>query len=568
MPASSRAARACTSEATCPLWRQSPGQDDHRLGRVRARGQSARFDELDRPHDDEELDDEELGNFPATREQFQQFPECCWRIQSTLWMRGALLLCILRAVGAFTPLHMERAAKSRAWRPRPTSGRCAPPSCRARRSRCGGRPGSAALTAAAALETASYPADEAASPARLAERATVAGEFFLGLFDISGGAAPAADPPLVGFVCATAAPLAGGLTEAAMGTHDAAGELLCVHSVVVAPRWRPGRRGAMLRAYLRAVAGGGGGGAGAGATAPRVRACALIAKARLVGLHARAGRLVGQSAIVHGADPWFELRGDLGRSAPTAARGAGAGAAMLQCDAFTAAGSAAIRPRSSSRRAAATPRGCSRSRSRTTSRRRRSSSRSTTTRPPPAAATRTAPRRSASRSAGSRPRRSRLWPRDARRGTRSGRPAARAPTRRRVCDARAALRVRAVRRPRGARQPTHGLPADAPAPLDAVSALADGAGSGARRRARGRTQRRRRRRAPGRPACARSRAALTRRRAEPEAVDALETDGTALAKIDTRGVVPTCAGAGADARAAAAGAPRSTRRASSARAST
>ncbi len=171
-------------------------------------------------------------------------------------MRGFRLLCLLRAVGAFTPLvHMERARKVARMAAAADSEWALPALAKLPRASLALRrvePGSAALTAAAALETASYPADEAASPARLAERATVAGEFFLGLFDISGGAAPAADPPLVGFVCATAAPLAGGLTEAAMGTHDAAGELLCIHSVVVEPRWRrKGVASAMLRAYFK-----------------------------------------------------------------------------------------------------------------------------------------------------------------------------------------------------------------------------------------------------------------------------------------------------------------------------
>ena len=113
---------------------------------------------------------------------------------------------------------------------------------------------------------------QAASPERLAERAAGAGEFFLGLFedtpapaDASGGGAAAADADggggeLVGFVCGTTA--AGReLTEETMGAHAPGGALLCVHSVVVAPRLR--RRGAaraMLGAYLRAVAAGGGDG--------------------------------------------------------------------------------------------------------------------------------------------------------------------------------------------------------------------------------------------------------------------------------------------------------------------
>ena len=483
-------------------------------------------------------------------------------------MRGALLLCILRAVGAFTPLHMERARKVARMAAAADSEWALPALAKLPRASLALRrvePGSAALAAAAALETASYPADEAASPARLAERASVAGEFFLGLFDVSAGAArAAADAPLVGFVCATAAPLAGGLTEAAMGAHDAAGELLCVHSVVVAPRWRrQGVASAMLRAYLRAVAGGGGGGAGAGATAPRVRACALIAKARLVGLYARAGfELVGQSAIVHGADPWFELRCDLEPLRADGARdGAGAGAAMLQCDAFTAAAfggnPAAV---------VFTTRGGDAAWMQSVALE-NNLSETAFVEPIDDAAEGdedgAAPQRFAIRwftpacevalcghaTLGAA---HALWA--------TGRASADAPiefaTRESGTLACAPCDDRAGRGGTIAMD----FPADAPAPLDAASALADGAGSAALADVLAAGLK-----LPS-PASAGAWPAGVRAVArgrfdllvelEPEAFDALETDGTALAKIDTRGVVPTCAGAGADAaRAAAAGAP-------------
>jgi arylalkylamine N-acetyltransferase len=108
------------------------------------------------------------------------------------------------------------------------------------------------------LETASYPADEAATPDRLEFRLENAGEYFL----------VAVAPPtnanatssgvdalqVVGFVCSTLT-AANSLTHESMATHEPQGSLLCVHSVCVEQGQR--RRGVgskLMRAYINFIA--------------------------------------------------------------------------------------------------------------------------------------------------------------------------------------------------------------------------------------------------------------------------------------------------------------------------
>lgn len=145
------------------------------------------------------------------------------------------------------------------------------------------------VPAVAALEQASYPADEAATPAMLAYRLQVAGDAFLVAVDEAGA--------VVGFVCATRAPGAT-LTHASLHHHDPAGESLCVHSVVVAAEAR--RRG-LGSALVRAVV-------ARARELPGVRRVLLICKAPLVELYRRAGfTLQGPSDVVVGRDPWFAM---------------------------------------------------------------------------------------------------------------------------------------------------------------------------------------------------------------------------------------------------------------------
>eukprot|EP00968_Pinguiococcus_pyrenoidosus_P013410 scaffold1220_cov259-Pinguiococcus_pyrenoidosus.AAC.82 len=96
------------------------------------------------------------------------------------------------------------------------------------------------VDAAFALETASYPADEAASLDSLQFRQAHAGEYFYGAFDGSEA--------LRGFVCATVAP-GDELTQETMAEHHPDGSTLCIHSVVVASDLR--RKGIALQGRQR-----------------------------------------------------------------------------------------------------------------------------------------------------------------------------------------------------------------------------------------------------------------------------------------------------------------------------
>ena len=147
------------------------------------------------------------------------------------------------------------------------------------------------VEAAFALEAASYPADEAATLENLQLRAEVAGDYFWG---VSEGEV------LNAFVCGT---LTCGetLTEESMSVHEPAGTTLCIHSVVVAEEQRRlGLGTAMLKAYVKQVA-----------NHTPVRTILLMCKKPLIPFYSDAGfTLVCQSDVVHGLDPWFEMRCD------------------------------------------------------------------------------------------------------------------------------------------------------------------------------------------------------------------------------------------------------------------
>ena len=141
----------------------------------------------------------------------------------------------------------------------------------------------------AALEAASYPADEAASEAVVRARIEQAPRCFLVARE---------EGALVGFVNGTRS-AERTLSHATMRSHDPTGVSLCIHSVVVAPeRRRGGLGGRLLAAYLertRALEG--------------VEQALLISKEHLLDFYRAAGfELVGPSEVVAGRDPWFELR--------------------------------------------------------------------------------------------------------------------------------------------------------------------------------------------------------------------------------------------------------------------
>lgn len=147
------------------------------------------------------------------------------------------------------------------------------------------------LEKADALEREGYPADEAASRERISFRLSTAGEHFKGLWSASN--------ELVGFINGTRS-ASTTLTHCAMAGHDIEGKNLCIHSVVVSPKWQ--RRGlgqAMLARYLAAER--------EQASTTGVVQVTLICKENLQQFYRNAGfSLVGPSDVVHGEDPWYE----------------------------------------------------------------------------------------------------------------------------------------------------------------------------------------------------------------------------------------------------------------------
>ncbi|QDZ22504.1 N-acetyltransferase [Chloropicon primus] len=150
-----------------------------------------------------------------------------------------------------------------------------------------------------ALEAASYPEDEAATRGGIEKRIREAGRFFV-LAETTGTSVGGKGGDLAGFVNGTLT-TSTELTHETMSNHEPEGSLLCVHSVVVAPALR--RKGvalAMLREYVQSLRRDGENG---------VKEVRLICKEGLKGLYLKAGfDLVGPSPVVHGKDPWFEMK--------------------------------------------------------------------------------------------------------------------------------------------------------------------------------------------------------------------------------------------------------------------
>lgn len=160
-----------------------------------------------------------------------------------------------------------------------------------------GRVDASQLGAIQAMEAASYPADEAASPENLAFRAREASDYFLVMTTSEGG-------HVRGYVCGTLSS-EDALTHESMASHVSGGWHLCVHSVCVDPEWtRRGLGKTLLSAYmdhLRALPG-----------AVRPRKVSLLCKPHLESFYAAAGfKSNGPSPVVHGADVWTDMSLDL-----------------------------------------------------------------------------------------------------------------------------------------------------------------------------------------------------------------------------------------------------------------
>ena len=164
---------------------------------------------------------------------------------------------------------------------------------------------------------AAYPADEAATPAKLRLRASAARPYFL----VARNSRPDGSIKIIGYVCGT---LSSGneLTEESMGSHSEKGHHLLVHSVVVAaPHRKQGLATWMFRQYMRLVQTWSSrcvpvldehGMTCASAARPSdsrpLERASLLTKQGNVELYRRCGFvLLGPSKVVHGEDTWYDM---------------------------------------------------------------------------------------------------------------------------------------------------------------------------------------------------------------------------------------------------------------------
>ncbi|CCM04359.1 uncharacterized protein FIBRA_06531 [Fibroporia radiculosa] len=158
------------------------------------------------------------------------------------------------------------------------------------------------LEAAHAIELASYPADEAASLDVFRYRQSRAPELFLAAYTLEDSGRT-----LIGYVCATLSP-AKTLTHESMSTHVPGSSSVCIHSICVSPECR--RQGvalSLLNEYISRLQ-------YALKSGVEYKQVLLIAHEELRSLYEKAGfEWVGKSSVVHGANPWFEMRRDLSR---------------------------------------------------------------------------------------------------------------------------------------------------------------------------------------------------------------------------------------------------------------
>lgn len=145
-----------------------------------------------------------------------------------------------------------------------------------------------------AMEAAAYPADEAATPAKLQFRIQNAPELFWLLRGrVSGG-----PERIVGYACGTCTD-AGVLTAESMSTHSPTGTTLCLHSVVIdAPFRRRGLARWMVTQYLKAVA----------TAVPRISCTYLLAHSDKTRLYEQCGFVSrGVSSVDFGSEVWMEM---------------------------------------------------------------------------------------------------------------------------------------------------------------------------------------------------------------------------------------------------------------------
>eukprot|EP00545_Synedropsis_sp_CCMP1620_P013780 CAMPEP_0119008600 /NCGR_PEP_ID=MMETSP1176-20130426/3815_1 /TAXON_ID=265551 /ORGANISM="Synedropsis recta cf, Strain CCMP1620" /LENGTH=336 /DNA_ID=CAMNT_0006960963 /DNA_START=13 /DNA_END=1023 /DNA_ORIENTATION=- len=155
------------------------------------------------------------------------------------------------------------------------------------------------MDACFAIESASYPADEAASREGLEFRQASATPYFRVVTTTDDDD----DETIIGFCCSTRCHA---FTEESMSTtHAPDGKLLAIHSVVVAEPYR--RRGiatAMLEEYMESICSS----TDAAGAADGLESIVLLAKSKLLSFYVNCGfAVIRPSPIVHGSELWYEL---------------------------------------------------------------------------------------------------------------------------------------------------------------------------------------------------------------------------------------------------------------------
>lgn len=146
------------------------------------------------------------------------------------------------------------------------------------------------IPACLAIESASYPPDEAATLKSLTYRQANALDYFQCTI-LDGN-------EIIGFVCSTRCE---SFEAESMSTHVPTGPLLAIHSVVIQEKYRrQGIATAMLKAYLEKVQ--------LENVDGSIQSFVLLSKANLLGFYVNCGFRVNRpSPIVHGQELWYEL---------------------------------------------------------------------------------------------------------------------------------------------------------------------------------------------------------------------------------------------------------------------
>jgi ribosomal protein S18 acetylase RimI-like enzyme/uncharacterized protein YciI len=155
------------------------------------------------------------------------------------------------------------------------------------------------MDACYAIESASYPVDEAASREALEYRRAQATHYFR-VATLATSTDEDEIPAVIGFCCGTRCQE---FTEEAMSTsHASDGKLLAIHSVVVDKQYRrQGIATVMLKEYMESIS-------SSMDADDGLESTVLLAKSHLLAFYVNCGfTVLRPSPIVHGSELWYEL---------------------------------------------------------------------------------------------------------------------------------------------------------------------------------------------------------------------------------------------------------------------